>query len=96
MAVYSISSINVKDWDKYQEYMKHVPPIIEQYGGRYLVRGGEIIADNTDWELKRIVILEFPTIDQMNAFRNSPEYAPVAAIRYEAADTVGFTVSDNE
>ena len=46
MAVYSISSINVKDWDKYQEYMKHVPAIIEQYGGRYLVRGGEIIADN--------------------------------------------------
>ena len=96
MAVYSISSINVKDWDMYLEYMKHVPPIIEQYGGRYLVRGGEIIADNTDWELKRIVILEFPTIDQMNAFRNSPEYAPVAAIRHEAAVTVGFTVSDNE
>lgn len=96
MAVYSISSINVKDWGKYEEYMKYVPAIIEQYGGRYLVRGGEIIADNTDWDLKRIVILEFPTIEQMNAFRDSPEYAPVAAIRHEAADTVGFTVKYNE
>ncbi len=96
MAVYSISSINVKDWDKYREYMELVPAIIEQYGGRYLVRGGEIIADNTNWDLNRIVILEFPTIEQMDAFRNSSEYAPVASIRHEAADTVGFTVSNNE
>ena len=42
------------------------------------------------------MILEFPTIEQMNAFRDSPEYAPVAAIRHEAADTVGFTVNNNE
>ena len=40
VSVYSISSITVKDWDTYREYMKHVPAIIEKYGGRYLVRGG--------------------------------------------------------
>ena len=96
MTVYSISSITVKDWDKYEEYMKLVPAIIEQYGGKYLVRGGEIIADSTDWNLKRIVILEFPTNEQQIAFRDSPEYAPVAAIRHEAADTVGFTVQTND
>ena len=59
MSVYSISSINVKDWETYEKYMKKVPGIIEKYGGKYLVRGGEILADDTTWQPKRIVILEF-------------------------------------
>ena len=37
MSVYSISSINVKDWDAYAEYMKLVPAVIKKYGGKYLV-----------------------------------------------------------
>ena len=61
MAVYSISSIQVKNWEIYEEYMKKVPAIIEKYGGRYLVRGGKILADDTSWHPKRVVILEFPT-----------------------------------
>ncbi|MBR49207.1 MAG: hypothetical protein CL734_03155, partial [Chloroflexi bacterium] len=34
MSVYSITSINVKDWDAYNEYMRLVPPIIKKFGGR--------------------------------------------------------------
>ena len=71
VSVYSISSITVKDWDTYREYMKHVPAIIEKYGGRYLVRGGEIISDDTSWQPERVVILEFPDLAQMKAFRDS-------------------------
>ena len=92
MAVYSISSINVKDWETYEKYMKKVPSIIEKYGGKYLVRGGEILADDTTWQPKRIVILEFPTRKDMEKFSNSAEYKPVAALRHKAADTEGFVV----
>ncbi len=93
MSVYSISSITVKDWDTYREYMKHVPAIIEKYGGRYLVRGGEIISDDTSWQPERVVILEFPDLAQMKAFRDSDEYKPVAELRHKAADTEGFVVA---
>ena len=93
MSVYSISSITVKDWDTYREYMKHVPAIIEKYGGRYLVRGGEIISDDTSWQPQRVVILEFPDLAQMKAFRDSDEYKPVAELRHKAADTEGFVVA---
>ena len=93
MSVYSISSITVKDWDTYREYMKHVPAIIEKYGGRYLVRGGEIISDDTSWKPERVVILEFPDLAQMKAFRDSDEYKPVAELRHKAADTEGFVVT---
>ena len=93
MSVYSISSITVKDWDTYREYMKRASEIVAMYGGKYLVRGGEILANSTSWNLERVVILEFPTIERMNAFRGSDEYKPVAELRYKAADTEGFTVA---
>ena len=92
MAVYSISSIDVKDSDAYAEYMKLVPVVIKKYGGKYLVRGGEIISDNTTWNPKRIVILEFPTIADMNSFRDSEDYKPVAAIRIKASERESFVV----
>ena len=93
MSVYSISSITVKDWDTYREYMNHVPAIIEKYGGRYLVRGGDIISDDTSWQPQRVVILEFPDLAQMKAFRDSDEYKPVAELRHKAADTEEFVVT---
>ena len=42
MAVYSISRIEVKDWNIYEKYMKLVPDFINKHGGKYLVRGGEV------------------------------------------------------
>ncbi|MEC7837574.1 MAG: DUF1330 domain-containing protein [Chloroflexota bacterium] len=92
MSVYSISSIEVKDWNAYKEYMKLVPSVIKKYGGKYLVRGGDIITDNTSWNPKRIVILEFPTLEDLNAFRNSEEYKPVADIRLKASTSESFVV----
>jgi uncharacterized protein (DUF1330 family) len=92
MSVYSISSIDVKDWDAYREYMRLVPSIIEKFGGKYIVRGGDILSDSTTWHPKRIVILEFPTIKQMKEFRDSEEYRPVSAIRLRAANTETFVV----
>jgi uncharacterized protein (DUF1330 family) len=92
MAVYSISSITVKDWDIYREYMKKVPSVIEKYGGKYLVRGGEILSDDTTWHPQRVVILEFQSAEDMKTFRDSEEYKPIAALRHKAADTEAFTV----
>ena len=92
MSVYSITSINVKDWAAYNEYMRLVPPIIKKFGGRYIVRGGEIYSDTTTWKPNRVVILEFPTIEQMKEFRESEEYKPVAAIRQGASTSESFVV----
>lgn len=40
MAVYLILDIEVTDADTYGDYVKQAPATVEQYGGRYLVRGG--------------------------------------------------------
>ncbi len=85
MAVYLIADIEVNDREAYAEYQKQVPPIMEKYGGRYLVRGGEVTVTEGDWQPSRIVVLEFPSHAELQRFATSPEYAPVAAIRHRAA-----------
>ena len=60
MKIYVISDIVVNNQQKYEEYTKLVPDTIKKYGGKYLVRGGEIITRNGDWDPKgRCVVLEF-------------------------------------
>ena len=43
--------------------------------GRYLVRGGKAVAIAGDWQPGRIVIMEFPPMEQMRNCFPSPEYA---------------------
>ena len=82
MKIYVISDIVVNDQQKCEEYMKLAPDTIKKYGGKYLVRGGEIITRNGDWDPKgRCVVLEFPSLDALNEWNRSPEYKPVKKIR---------------
>ena len=84
MSIYVILDIKVHDPEKYAEYQRQAPAIIEQYGGRYLVRGGDIIALGS-WQPERIVMLEFATAEQARAMLMSPEYQQVKLIRDQAA-----------
>ena len=87
MSVYVVVDIEVKDQEAYEEYRRLVPPLIEKYGGRYLVRGGEITSMEGDWDLHRVVILEFSSADRAMELFTSAECAPVAAIRHRAANS---------
>ena len=42
MAAYLIANIEVKDPAKFEEYRQKVVPVIQKFGGRYLVRGGDV------------------------------------------------------
>ena len=92
MAVYLVAEIEVKDWEAYEKYRALVPATIEQYGGKYLVRGGEVTPGEGDWSPERVVILEFPDRDAAQRWATSPEYAPVAEIRHRAAESRSFMV----
>ena len=92
MSVYVITDIKVHDWDRYQEYVGRTRPIVERHGGRYHVRGGEVDVRAGDWEPDRLVVIEFPSKEDMDRFGASAEYQPVAAIRESAATTVSVVV----
>ncbi len=86
MAAYVIVDIEIRDPVMYEEYRRMAPPSIAVYGGRYIVRGGEVDVLEGDWRPPRLVVLEFPTIERARAWWSSAEYAPAKAIRQACAD----------
>ena len=85
MPAYIMVQIRITDTDKFKEYAQQVPPTIAQYGGRYVVRGGEYEVLEGEWPEWRHVVLEFPSAERAREWYNSPEYAPLKALRMSAS-----------
>jgi len=85
MPAYIIAQVNVTDPAKYQEYAKLAGPATQKYGGRFLVRGGATETKEGGWQPKRLVVLEFASMEQAKKWYHSPDYAPALAIRTKAA-----------
>ena len=87
MSAYVITEVEVTDSEKFEEYRKMVPPTIEAFGGRYVVRGGAVESREGDWRPKRMVVIEFDDVDHARAWHDSELYAPARALREASADT---------
>jgi uncharacterized protein (DUF1330 family) len=85
MPAYVIGEIEITHPDAYEEYKKHVGPVLQKFGGKFLARGGKVVRLEGDWDPKRLVIVEFETMERALAWYNSPEYAPVKAMRQAAS-----------
>ena len=81
MSVYMIIEIQVVEPEGYDRYVKSVRGIVEHYGGRYLVRGGEIVPVSGQWRPERIVLIEFDNLEQVQACFQSAEYGGLAPLR---------------
>jgi uncharacterized protein (DUF1330 family) len=85
MAAYFIVEIDIQDPAGFEEYRRQVPATIERYGGRYLVRGGQHETIEGDWRPKRIVVLEFPSVEQAKRWYDSEEYRRLKPLRLRTA-----------
>jgi uncharacterized protein (DUF1330 family) len=85
MAAYVIAEIEVTDAAVYEDYRKQVAATVQKYGGRFVVRGGRIEALEGGWSPRRLVVLEFPSMEQAQKWYRSSEYAPLIALRQRAS-----------
>jgi uncharacterized protein (DUF1330 family) len=92
MPAYVIFDIHVDDPDAYAPYRGPAGAAVEAHGGRYLARGGATDLLEGDWDIDRLVILEFPSMEQARAWYDSPEYQEVAPIRQAASRGRGVIV----
>ena len=94
MTAYLIVDTKINDEEAYEEYKILAKPIVESYGGEYLVRGGNItVSENELWTPTRLVVVRFPSREAVENFLSCDEYAPVKAIRHKHAQTT-MTVVD--
>ena len=87
MAAYVIVEIEVVDPVGYEEYKKRAAATVHKYGGKYIVRGGKAEVLEGNWKPKRIVILEFPTMDRAKEWLNCEEYREPRKKRHATAKT---------
>ena|SRR5215471_21752643 len=85
MPAYIVARVEVTDPVRYQEYIKATPAAIARYGGKFIIRGGELITLEGPLETRRLVVIEFPSLEQAKAFFSSEEYGRAKALRTGAA-----------
>ena len=93
MAAYMLVTVDVTDPDQYRHYTDRSPAALAKFGGRFLARGGRTVTLEGEAETRRVVVVEFPSLEQAEACYNSPEYQEAKSYR-EGAATARFIVVD--
>lgn len=82
---YWIAHVDVRDAERYKDYVSTAAPAFAKYGARFLARGGAFEAMEGRGRGRNVVI-EFPSLQAAKDCYNSPEYQAAKAIRQTVAD----------
>jgi uncharacterized protein (DUF1330 family) len=86
MPAYVVIETDVHDAEQYERYKAASPEAVRSGGGRFVVRGGELAVLEGDWDPSRLVVLEFPDLDAVKRWYDSPEYVEARKLREGAAN----------
>ena len=84
MAAYLVAVCEITNPnDNFKKYAAQSAELIHQHGGKYIVRGPAIdVLKGDDLKGKVVIITEFPSMDELNAFVNDEQYVnEVAPLR---------------
>jgi uncharacterized protein (DUF1330 family) len=87
MSAYVIVEIDIVDPAGYEEYKQLASATVEKYGGKYIIRGGAVENLEGDWNPKRIVMLQFDSMQRAKEWLNSEEYREPRKMRHRTART---------
>lgn len=83
---YWIAHIDVRDAERYPDYVRLDTPVVARFGGRFLVRAGAYRAAEGPAKSRHVVV-EFPDMAAAEACYRSEDYQEAAKIRQAASDS---------
>jgi uncharacterized protein (DUF1330 family) len=92
MAAYVMAQLEVHDPKQFERYREKVAPLVDQFGGRYLVRGGAMTELEGSFPAPRIVIIEFEDRAAAERWYHSSEYQEILPLRLNSAKGVAAIV----
>ncbi len=95
MSAYVIVEIDIIDPAGFEEYKKLASATVEKYGGKYIVRGGRTEVLEGDWKPKRIVVLQFESMQRAKDWLNCEDYREPRKMRHRTAKTRMILVEGN-
>lgn len=81
MTVYVVIDNDVQNPEEYKEYISLVAPTVNEYGGRYLVRAGNIRLADSKWRPERLVIIAFDELERAREWVESEALAHIHELR---------------
>ena len=90
-AIY-VSEFEVTDPEGIKPYSAGVDATFAPFGGRYIVRGGTV-ASLEGGATKRVVMIQFPSMERARAWYDSPAYRALRPIRHQSATSKVFIVN---
>jgi len=85
MTALLIAQLEVQDPEAFAPYREAVPAVIERFGGRYLARGGAVEVLEGEWDVPRLVVIAFDSLERAREFYHSPQYQEILPLRLAAA-----------
>ena len=89
---YMVGQIDVHDPETYAKYTAQTPGIAASYGGKFIVRAGQLETLEGAAAGPRVVVIEFPSYARALEFYNSDEYQAIVGIRQKASTGSAFVV----
>ncbi len=91
---YWIARVDVRDAERYKDYISTAKPAFERFGANFIVRGGAAHAVEGQGRARNVII-EFPSMQHALDCYNSPEYQAAVVIRQTVADGEVIIVEGN-
>lgn len=85
MTAYIVMQITIHAEEQWLKYREAVVPLIAEFGGEHVTKGGGVELLEGRENGRRIAMFEFPSMEAIRTFWNSPEYASVKELRHGAA-----------
>jgi uncharacterized protein (DUF1330 family) len=86
---YYISEFEVTDAEGIRPYSAAVESTFAPFGGRYAARGGKVVSLEGE-PSKRVIMIVFPSLEQAQAWYDSPRYREIMPIRHKSAKSRVF------
>ena len=83
-AYYLVDVRKIKDAAKMEEYKARVTPVVEKFGGRYVVIGGPCEVVEGNYQPVFTVMIQFPSLDEARRWYNSEDYRELKKLRLAA------------
>lgn len=80
MPAYLVAGLDWTDAAIANEYRERLGPTLEKYGGKTLVAGKPETLEG-EWIPRRVVVIEFPSMEHLQKWYHSTEYAPLIELR---------------
>ncbi len=85
---YLLGQITINDKEQYKKYDSKIGDIIQEFGGKYLVKGGLRVVKEGNPTFQRDVLVEFKDIEAAQRFFSSQRFKEIS--RFRKAGSTGF------